>query len=160
MYLHQSMEFIRRKAYTLRKSVSLLVLFSSFVLLCMLLYISVRLQGLPIDWIPLSYSLQSWNPIIKGIAEIQGGWGRWSWTVSWTCRLTTDTSERISELYCGLELVGTVQLNISWRLCLLKLWFCWEGFSGLESFVNLKFLAFFKEEMDILALTLSCEKKN
>ena len=89
------MGFIRRIAYTLRKLISFLVFFSSFVLLCMLHYISARLQGLPINWI-CSYSLQLWNPIIKRLQRSRG-LGKWSWTVSWTCRLTTDASEWICE---------------------------------------------------------------
>lgn len=52
-----------------------------------------------------------------------------------------------------------MQINISWILYLLELWLYWEGFCGLESFVNLMGLAFFKEEMDVSALTLFCEKE-
>lgn len=96
---------------------------------------------------------------MKGL-QISRGMGKWSWTASWTCRLTTDKPEWNSEtLVCGLELVRRVQLSISWMLYLLELLLCWEGFCGLESSVNLVGLACLKEEMDISALTLFCEKK-
>lgn len=37
-------------------------------------------------------ALQSQNPFMKGLQRSRG-MGKWSWTVSWTCRLTTDNSE-------------------------------------------------------------------
>lgn len=90
------------------------------------------------------------EPHYKGIVGIQG-LGKWSWT----CRLTTDTSERISETAVWLELVRTAQLNGEFIYSNF-------GFAGkvfvVCSFVSLWFLAFFKDEMDVLALTLFCEK--
>lgn len=40
--------------------------------LCVATLCVARLKGLPIDLVPCSYSLQLWNPIIKGLQGSRG----------------------------------------------------------------------------------------
>lgn len=141
------MGLVRRSAHTLRKGVSFLVLFSCFVLLCILHSILARLLSTVLE------------PFYEGIADFQGDG---EVELDSVLDLQVDHRQARMKFWNSSVWFGAGQKSATkyfmdalsaWIIALLGRLLC------LESSVNLVGLACLKEEMDISALTLFCEKK-